>query len=174
MKKLSFYFLVSLLINFAFGKEHIWQWHRVDCSYKQNIESLFEHCSPMEQEFIEEAKKECGEDNWIKLQKWVGCGTPQRVIIKARDIQEAYKTYMQYVGEEWLLKKLPLQNFKKDIDDNSCIKYIWKSNTYLEIYYGFDMKTQCDYVYFFDMGNGNIAIVKGSDTTCERNCRNAN
>lgn len=38
MKKLSFYFLVSLLINFAFGKEHIWQWHRVDCSYKQNIE----------------------------------------------------------------------------------------------------------------------------------------
>ncbi len=31
------------------------------------------------------------------------------------------------------------------------------------------MKTQCDYVYFSDMGDGNIAIIKGSNTTCERN-----
>ena len=57
MKKLVFCLLVSLLINLTFGKEYIWQWHRIDCTYKQNIESLFEHCSPMEQEFIEEAKK---------------------------------------------------------------------------------------------------------------------
>ena len=69
----------------------------------------------MEQEFIEEAKKECGEDNWIKLQKWVGCSTPQGVIIKTKDIQEAYEASIQYMGKEWLFKKLPLQNFKKDI-----------------------------------------------------------
>ncbi|WP_394967191.1 hypothetical protein [uncultured Helicobacter sp.] len=82
MKKLVCCLLVSLLISLTFGKEYIWQWHRVDCTYKHNIESLFEHCSPMEQEFIEEARKECGEDNWIKLQKWIACGAPQRVIIK--------------------------------------------------------------------------------------------
>lgn len=169
MKKLVCCLLVSLLISLTFGKEYIWQWHRVDCTYKHNIESLFEHCSPMEQEFIEEARKECGEDNWIKLQKWIACGAPQRVIIKAKDIQEAYKTYTQYVGEEWLLEKLPLQNFKQDIDDNLVIQYIWKGDTYLETYFGFDMKTQCNYVYFSDMGDGDIAIVKGSDTTCERN-----
>ncbi|WP_394967193.1 hypothetical protein [uncultured Helicobacter sp.] len=91
------------------------------------------------------------------------------MIIKAKDIQEAYKTYTQYVGEEWLLEKLPLQNFKQDIDDNLVIQYIWKGDTYLETYFGFDMKTQCNYVYFSDMGDGDIAIVKGSDTTCERN-----
>lgn len=103
------------------------------------------------------------------MQQWIACGAPQRMTIKAKDIQEAYKAYTQYVGEEWLLEKLPLQNFKQDIDDNLVIQYIWKGDTYLEIYYGFDMKTQCDYVHFFDMGDGNIAIVKGSDTTCERN-----
>ena len=103
------------------------------------------------------------------MQKWIACGAPQRVIIKTKDIQEAYKAYTQYAGEEWLLEKLPLQNFKQDIDDNLVIQYIWKGDTYLEIYYGFDMKTQCDYVHFFDMGDGNIAIVKGSDTACERN-----
>ncbi|WP_158659067.1 hypothetical protein [Helicobacter trogontum] len=51
MKKLVCCLLVSLLISLTFGKEYIWQWHRVDCTYKHNIESLFEHCSPMEQEF---------------------------------------------------------------------------------------------------------------------------
>lgn len=162
MKKLLF----LLLIHFAFGEEYIWQWYRVDCTYTQNIETLFEYCSPMEQEFIEEARKECGEDNWIKLQKWIACGAPQKVIIGAKDIQEAYKAYMQYAGEKWLFEKLPLQNLKKE-DDDYLIQYVWKGNTSLEIYYGFDMKTQCDYVHFSDMGNGNIAIVKGNDTVCK-------
>lgn len=58
------------------------------------------------------------------MQKWIACGAPQRVIIKAKDIQEAYKAYTQYVSEEWLLEKLPLQNFKQDIDDNLVIQYI--------------------------------------------------
>lgn len=47
--------------------------------------------------------------------KWVGCSTPQRVIIKTKDIQEAHEASIQYMGKEWLFKKLPLQNFKKDI-----------------------------------------------------------
>lgn len=51
MKKLVCCLLVSLLISLTFGKEYIRQWHRIDYTYKHNIESLFEHCSPMEQEF---------------------------------------------------------------------------------------------------------------------------
>ncbi|WP_158656691.1 hypothetical protein [Helicobacter bilis] len=41
--------------------------------------------------------------------------TPQGVIIKTKDIQEAYEASIQYMGKEWLFKKLPLQNFKKNI-----------------------------------------------------------
>ena len=59
------------------------------------------------------------------------------------------------------LRNFRYKTLKKTQGDNSCVKLVWKGNTYLEIYYGFDMKTQCDYVYFFDMGNDNIAIVKG-------------
>ncbi len=62
----------------AFGKEYIWQWYRVDCTYKHNIESLFKHCRSLDQELIEEARMECGEDNWEKLEKWVVCGAPKK------------------------------------------------------------------------------------------------
>ena len=51
------------------------------------------------------------------MQKWIACGAPQKVIIGAKDIQEAYKAYMQYAGEKWLFEKLPLQNLKKEDDD---------------------------------------------------------
>lgn len=94
----------------------------------------------------------------------------KKVIIGAKNIQEAYKAYMQYASnEKWLFEKLPLQNVKKDIDDyGSFVQYIWKSNKYLKIYYAYDEMTLCDYVYFSDMGNGNIAIVRGDKVMCER------
>lgn len=72
------------------------------------------HCSPLEQEFINEAKK-CGEENWIKLQKWVNCGCPEATIIKANNIQKAYKYFISYQQNEIYLKNLPLKESRKEI-----------------------------------------------------------
>lgn len=158
---------LSVIITFAIGAEHLWRWQRVDCIYHKNIENLFEHCSPLEQEFVDAARKKCGERNWTKLQKWIDCGCPEATIIKANNIQEAYKAFILHQQSEIYLKNLPLQNLKKEIDDNSFIRYIWKNPAHLKVEYAFDAQSRCDYICFFDLGEGNVKIVRRDNTACE-------
>ncbi|TLD79699.1 hypothetical protein LS70_009755 [Helicobacter sp. MIT 11-5569] len=167
MKQIKLYLLVLGMLNLAMGADNV-VWKRVDCTYKNNIESLFEHCSPLEQEFIEEAMEECGVENWEKLQKWVNCGAPQSAIINNYDIPKAYKVFIKSKNRAVYFEELPMQSIKKVIDNDLFIHYQWKTSKHLQIIFGYDLHTQCDYIHFFDLGNGSVKIVKGDMLMCDK------
>lgn len=141
----------------------------VDCLYQKDISALFHHkddCSILDQE----PRPKCENAVFPKeVEEWASCGTPSIRTIKANSIKEAYDIAFMYENKEIWFENLPLQNARKDLphNHNDCcfVQYLWENDKHLEVIYGFDGKTRCDYK-IFDLKNGYVRVVEVEDVGC--------
>ncbi|MCI5787339.1 hypothetical protein [Helicobacter trogontum] len=150
MKSCIFISILSLSLGSVMIANDIknWNWHYTDCNFKNEIDP-----SKTDTE---------------------NCGMPTMIVIKAKDIQQAYNLLLLHekYDKELLPNNLPTTNYTytyieyvlDGVEFKNVATFLWHDKHKLQIKIGFADGCTNQYFTFFDLGNNQIKIVEQNDS----------